>query len=291
MDWADERYVRIYTRDTADWSMWPWQSRALLPLLLRKADRCGVVELGKYGVRGLASLLGMPLEVVEPGVAGLLEDGCLIQSETRLVVRNFLEAQEAPASDVKRAREYRERRRDDASRNVTPPSRNVSDRHEESRSITARHEASRLAVPSLAVPSQEKPVSAGASTPPAPLLAEPPVKKPKPEKPPNPRYKPTVELLCGVWLAVVGTKYEFHGKADGAAVNRLLGFEGATDAELERRFRAYLGDAFNVKQASLAHFANKWAGCSARAGPGRLPASAITEAAKLQHAKGTIDDF
>lgn len=176
MDWSDERYVRLYTRDTTDWSMWPWQSRAVFPLLLRKADRCGVVELGRYGVRGLVALLGLPLDVVEPGVAGLLEDGCIEQGEGRIVLRNFVEAQESQASEVKRSREYRQRRRseaatrheasrtvtqsdgvdevrDESSQNVTQASQNVTNRHEESRGITEHHEASRTVTPSLAVPS------------------------------------------------------------------------------------------------------------------------------------------
>lgn len=56
MDWQDERFVRLYTRDTADWLTWPWQSRALFPLLMRKADRVGRVSMGRSGLAGLAVL-------------------------------------------------------------------------------------------------------------------------------------------------------------------------------------------------------------------------------------------
>ena len=43
MDWANERYVRLYTRDTVTWKMWPWEARAIFPLLMRKVDRAGVL--------------------------------------------------------------------------------------------------------------------------------------------------------------------------------------------------------------------------------------------------------
>jgi hypothetical protein len=47
--------------------------------------------------------------VVERALAELLDDGCVQQSGTKLIVTNFVAAQEASASDARRAREYRER--------------------------------------------------------------------------------------------------------------------------------------------------------------------------------------
>lgn len=151
MRWEDERYVRLYTRDTIEWDMLPWQSRALFPLLLRKVDRSGIIELGKHGTKGLARMIDIPLEVAEEGLAGLRDDGCVVLSGTQLVVKNFIEAQEATASDAARAKIYRERKRTEAlegtSRNVTEPSQNVT---QPSRVVTDRHattESSLLAVP------------------------------------------------------------------------------------------------------------------------------------------------
>lgn len=144
MRWEDERYVRLYTRDTVDWNMWPWQSRALFPLLLRKVDRAGIMELGRHGVRGLADAVKMPPEVVEPGLAGLLEDGCVEQRGTALVMRSFIEAQEAILSDAQRKRDQRER--DRARKQLDKPdtqrdarSRPVTEGHAESRSVTSGH--------------------------------------------------------------------------------------------------------------------------------------------------------
>jgi hypothetical protein len=112
MDWSNERWVRVYVRDTTDWVALSWQARALFVLLLRKVDRSGVLDMGKQGPRGVAGLLGVPLDVVASALAELVGDGCVEQHGTSLVVPNFLEAQEAPASDRQRARESRARRRE-----------------------------------------------------------------------------------------------------------------------------------------------------------------------------------
>lgn len=114
MDWANEKYVRLYTRNTVDWRLLPWQSRALFPLLLREADRAGTITLGKHGVSGLAVSIGLPPEVVEPGLAALIADGSVEHMGTTLVLPNFLDAQETPQTDRQRARESRARRRDRA---------------------------------------------------------------------------------------------------------------------------------------------------------------------------------
>ena len=53
MDWSNERYVRVYTRDTTTWKILSWEARALLQFLIRKVDRSGVVDTGRHGARGL----------------------------------------------------------------------------------------------------------------------------------------------------------------------------------------------------------------------------------------------
>jgi hypothetical protein len=119
MNWGDERYVRIYTRDTTDWAIMCWEARALLVFILRKVDRIGVLDLGSRGLasggwRGLAELLRMPEEVVRRALPVLIEDGCveLQNGDRSLVVRNFIEAQEASQSGTVRQQESRLRRRD-----------------------------------------------------------------------------------------------------------------------------------------------------------------------------------
>jgi len=112
MHWENERYVRVYVRDTVELLALGWEGRALLWEILRKADRAGVVPLGKAGARGLAALTGVPVEVVERVLPVLISDGCVEMSGTNLVVPNFIEAQEASMSSAARQRECRERRRD-----------------------------------------------------------------------------------------------------------------------------------------------------------------------------------
>lgn len=111
MDWQNERYVRVYVRDTDDWLALSYDARSLWVHLLRKVDRAGVLQT-KRGTRGIAAQTGCPLEVVDRVLAELLADGCLEEHALGYVVPNFIEAQEAPQSDRLRASESRARRRD-----------------------------------------------------------------------------------------------------------------------------------------------------------------------------------
>ena len=151
VDWSDERYVRLYTRNTADWLEWPWQARALFPLLLRAADRAGRVELGRRGARTLAVVVGLPPEVVEVGLAALLDDGCVLLDGAVALVRNFLPAQEAVRSPAARQREHREASRAQTFENARSP---VTKRDEMSRGSERCHAVSRDVTPAvLPVPS------------------------------------------------------------------------------------------------------------------------------------------
>lgn len=161
MRWEGERYVRIFTRDTAEVLALGWEARSLFWEVLRKADRAGIVALGKTGTRGLAAVTGMPFDVVDRALAVLLEDGCVRRSDEGLVVPNFIAAQETPQSDKARQREKRERdraramdvtKRDPESQNVTAPSQNVTESHAPSRAVTPSHSVPCRAVPIRTVP-------------------------------------------------------------------------------------------------------------------------------------------
>jgi hypothetical protein len=116
MRWEDERYVRVYTRDTVDWQSLSFDAQALLLLLLRKVDRAGLLPLGKHGKRGVAIAIGhaREWERLAPALEELLSDGCVTLTDdgTTILVPNFIAAQESTASAVQRTREYRERERD-----------------------------------------------------------------------------------------------------------------------------------------------------------------------------------
>lgn len=154
MDWENERYVRVYTRDTIDWVALGWEAQSLFLLLIRKVDRSGVLEVGKHGARGVAGLIGMPVDVVERALAVLTADGCVTICDGCLLMPNFIEAQEAKQSDKQRQKECRDKRRADAkSRNVTRQSRNVTEGHGQSHAVTDGHTLSPQ--PSLASQSNQ----------------------------------------------------------------------------------------------------------------------------------------
>jgi hypothetical protein len=191
VNWADEPYVRLYIRDTTAWAAMVWQARALLPLLMRKLDRSGVLELGRHGVRGLAGLVGLPPEVTEPGLADLLADGCVIRRGDTLIMPNFQDAQEARQSDRLRKQEERSRRRaraltgehtvieaEEAGQGVTKrdsESQNVTNSHTASHGVTPSH--SYLSLAELSIAKKETPDKAPAE----PRLSV--VSAPKPKKP------------------------------------------------------------------------------------------------------------
>lgn len=145
MDFANESYVRLYTRDTMTWKRFNWQAKAVVPLLLRKLDRSGVLELaGLEPAEAVALAIELPLEVVAEAMPVLFKLEVVEVHGDVLVEPKFIEAQECIKSDKLRAKEYRVRRRSQAmgepSQNVTDESRPVT---EASREITERHAASR----------------------------------------------------------------------------------------------------------------------------------------------------
>ena len=111
MDWSNERYVRVYVRETVGDVALTWQGRAIWREILIKCDRAGVIVLDGHGVRGLAGLIRMPPEVVEEHFQQLLDDGRVQIRGEYLIVPNYIEAQESTKSDAQRQRESREKRR------------------------------------------------------------------------------------------------------------------------------------------------------------------------------------
>lgn len=116
MRFEDEQYVRLYKRDTTTWKMMPWQSRCILPLILRKLDRAGILDLGDDGLEALAVHIEVPIEVVLEGMPAILRRGVLVLREDGLLVwPKFIDGQEAKQSDKARQKSARDRARDLAS--------------------------------------------------------------------------------------------------------------------------------------------------------------------------------
>jgi hypothetical protein len=207
VDWSNERYVRIYTRDTETVLLQSWQARHIFREMCRKCDRAGVIEC-RTGVRGLAVILNMAsdAEVVARHLPELLADGSVREIAIGYFLPNFVDAQEAPQSDKHRAKESRERRRDlhKAATIVekltgepeertephhvterTKESRNERSRHETNENVTARHSVSHGVTPSVlrrTVPDQTRPAVPSRTDPNVEQAIEPePAEAPKPQ--------------------------------------------------------------------------------------------------------------
>lgn len=113
MRFEDEQYIRLYKRDTTTWLMLNWQGRCILPLIFRKLDRAGLLDLGEDGYDALAAHIQVPIEVVEEGMKSILRRNALVLREDGLLVApRFIDAQEAKQSDKARQKSARERARD-----------------------------------------------------------------------------------------------------------------------------------------------------------------------------------
>ena len=179
MDWSNERYVRLYTRDSVTWSLWAWEARALFCFLLRKVDRAGVIDIGSHSPeRALAAIVGMPVAVVAEHLPALLDSGAIEIAGAAMVMPNYIEAQEAKSSDKQRQSESRARRRDRArtGHDTSPP---VTRRDTSSQAVTRSHDASHSVTPSLAEPSQTTPSRSERQASPA----KPATRTPKPQNP------------------------------------------------------------------------------------------------------------
>jgi hypothetical protein len=95
MNWCDEHYVKLYTRDSLTWRAWPWQSKALWVLILRKLDGAGVLEVGQNPIDGVALQVECPRDFVAVGLRAIIESGTLSHAPGALICDAFLEAQEA----------------------------------------------------------------------------------------------------------------------------------------------------------------------------------------------------
>jgi len=147
MDWASERHVRLYCRDTATWQCLGFAGQCMVMQLLRVLDEQGCLDLGDLEPWEFATqLFGAPPDFARDGIGQALRLGVVALRGRQLVMPNFVMAQGASKSGAQRMRELRARKRDAALRNVTPfqsepvlPSngiRDVTNRNRASRDVT-----------------------------------------------------------------------------------------------------------------------------------------------------------
>lgn len=146
MDWPNELWIKLYVRDTADWISMSFDEQAVLLLLLRKADRSGVISFGSRGQAALPRILGHPGDAarIMAAVDGLRQIGSVTVCESHLCIPNYEAAQKARSSD--RARKAAERARSEAAKRSNSgkeANNNVTRGHSESHGVTARHDEMR----------------------------------------------------------------------------------------------------------------------------------------------------
>lgn len=113
MDWSNEPYVRMYTRETADDFELSWEALALWRALLCKFDRSGLME-ARNGWTSVARATRIPIDVAERAGAELIADGRVRLVKAGVFAPNFVAAQTASKSDKVRQRESRDKRRERA---------------------------------------------------------------------------------------------------------------------------------------------------------------------------------
>jgi len=162
MNYSEEHWIKVYTRDTASWLALSWQARGLALEIARKLPQStGELRLGRRGLEALAALLRAPWQEIEPYVRELIEDGRLKYDAKRQIIRDpqHVRRQQAQSSAAQRKRRQREREAAERGaaerpgveqvappRNTPPPpsssdvvSRDVSGCHAESRDVTDSH--------------------------------------------------------------------------------------------------------------------------------------------------------
>ncbi len=142
MNFEDETYVRLYVRDTKTWLRLGFEGQCVLMFLLRKLDKAGVLDGMDDLESDVALVTGVPLGIVTVGLERLLRWEVFQLFGNRLVMPNYLTAQNAIRNDKARQRDMREKRLAQ-SRLVTLRDSGVTPRDESSREPTPDDAASR----------------------------------------------------------------------------------------------------------------------------------------------------
>lgn len=239
MDWSSERYVRLYTRDTLTWRRWCWQARAVFPLLLRAADRAGLLHVGSDPGEGLALVVGLPAEVCvvalhgdrkTPGLLSPDGDGgppTVVLRGGLLIIPNHIAAQEAQRTDAQRQRDHRERVRDIASgARLLLDSRKVPELGPSmSHAVTPGHAVTVSVTPSLAEPPEEE------GTPPATRVPPQGGKRRRSTREPDGELQPIVDRVVERLNQRSATPFDPRGKTTRSRIEGLLR-AGHTEADL-----------------------------------------------------------
>lgn len=133
MNYEDESYVRLYTRDTASWRLLGWEGQTVLMHMLRdRFDRAGVFNCdGHSASRAVTAVTGLPADLVDRGLAAVLAEKIWVEQEGKLVWPKFVKAQTCRKADRIRQQESRKNRLesaliDESCHGSSQPSQNVT---------------------------------------------------------------------------------------------------------------------------------------------------------------------
>lgn len=110
MNWSDEKYVKVYTRDTLTWLSLSWEARAVLALLFRKVDGAGLMETGSLDrAQAVALQLVVPADVTRRALDELIAIGTVSEVAGGILIPNFVEAQESTKTEARKKKDQRQR--------------------------------------------------------------------------------------------------------------------------------------------------------------------------------------
>lgn len=145
MDWPNEQYVRLYVRDTATWLDLGWSGQLVLTLVMRKLDRAGVLDLGAHDpVDAVRLFCNLPEDVARDGLTRCLSHRVFEHNRAlrRLVMPNYVEAQNCRSSDRVRQQMSRQRRRAESLPHEAAASPSVTSSRPASPRVTPSHPVS-----------------------------------------------------------------------------------------------------------------------------------------------------
>lgn len=152
MNFEDEEYVRLYSRDTVTMKKIGWEGRTVLWHIMRKVESSGVLELedGDDEAEAVALLCDVPVDLARIGLDKLASRGVTQRHGSSLVLVRFVEAQTARRSDRLRAQDYRDRQKIKLLEEIEQSSRGVTANHDSSLPASPLH------LPALPPPAEER---------------------------------------------------------------------------------------------------------------------------------------
>ncbi len=143
MNFADEPYVRLYTRKTLTSKLLGWEGRVVLRMMIDEFDAAGIFAIRGDAATCISAVTELPLDIVRIGLERLLETETWVVTGRAITWPTYEEGQNCIRSDRLRQRASRKARAAESVTDVTlavtptrPPVTDVTPGHAESRNVT-----------------------------------------------------------------------------------------------------------------------------------------------------------